>query len=634
MNRNFLFIILIYSFTLGLTTSQAWVYPEHREIALIAVQGLNASYRSELDNLWTQARKGYEYRLSENVIEPDQGTSPEFIDYASWPAIAGDHSCSAKDMLHNILDTEWIMKVAAVTAKLKTDLKSAKDRNELINALRDSDLRLQNVDPDYATRAGSNNAHFLLALTTTHFLEEEYIYYCIHEGTEINAAGIYAWYHYSALLKASHINDNNLSDDERSSLIRSALADEAFALHFLEDMFAAGHVAGTWGDASQRKGTHDYYNEKGLKTSTWNGDQIILTGDAWMRDVDAERAAETIELSIEQLLDAASDRLINIPLTETSILQGPGDFDVCITDYMPKRYYEKNIRLLVKSVLENTPAPGLAHVLGELPRFRAELGMFGGIAGALRGSVITGGFAPSEKKAGVTGGIEAAVRFGVGLDGVLNESGDGLAFLEFGWRQVGASTSGVIDEPELKKYGNILAAIPGRSSFNARIRLQFYLIPGDLLLAGPFLLLIDQDALTQMGATAVNGGLIPWQAGIATSIGRFQLVLGREAAVYLFGRTKGRDALYAIASDINGIENLYILSYRSTQIEFPVLEYRPFRSFATDQSSGILIQFFTGIDFPHQVEVLESLTEDYTPPKLDKIWYFGARFIFDWRHYF
>jgi len=288
---------------------------------------------------------------------------------------------------------------------------------------------------------------------------------------------------------------------------------------------------------------------------------------------------------------------------------------------------------LVISVLMNTPIPGLAHVLGELPRFRAELGMFAGIGGSLRGSIISNGFAPTENKIGLTGGIEASARFGIGLEGVLNESGDGLAFLEFGWRQDGASTSGVIDEPELKKYGNILAAIPGRSSFNARIRLPFYLIPGDLLLAGPFLLLIDKDALTQMGAAAVNGGLIPWQAGIATSFGRFQFVLGREAAVYLFGRTKGRDALYAIASDINWIDNLYILSYRSTQIEFPVLEYRPFRSFATDQSSGIRIQFFTGIDFPHQVEVLESLTEDYTPPKLENIWYFGARFIFDWRHY-
>ena len=72
-------------------------------------------------------------------------------------------------------------------------------------------------------------------------------------------------------------------------------------------MFAAGHVAGTWGDASQRKGTHDYYNEKGLKSNTWNGDQIILTGDAWMRRMDAEKAAETIKISLEQLIDAASD---------------------------------------------------------------------------------------------------------------------------------------------------------------------------------------------------------------------------------------------------------------------------------------------------------------------------------------
>jgi len=49
-----------------------------------------------------------------------------------------------------------------------------------------------------------------------------------------------------------------------------AFADEAFALHFLEDTYAAGHVAGTWGDASQRKGTHDFYNANGLEVRTWD----------------------------------------------------------------------------------------------------------------------------------------------------------------------------------------------------------------------------------------------------------------------------------------------------------------------------------------------------------------------------
>ena len=77
------------------------------------------------------------------------------------------------------------------------------------------------------------------------------------------------------------------------------MADEAFALHFLEDVFAAGHVAGTRGDASQRKGTHDYYNEMGLKVSTWEGESIVLTGDAWMRHEDSERAAIAVQISLE-----------------------------------------------------------------------------------------------------------------------------------------------------------------------------------------------------------------------------------------------------------------------------------------------------------------------------------------------
>lgn len=46
------------------------------------------------------------------------------------------------------------------------------------------------------------------------------------------------------------------------------LADEPFALHFLEDTFASGHVSGTSGDASKRKGTHDFYGQSGLEVFT------------------------------------------------------------------------------------------------------------------------------------------------------------------------------------------------------------------------------------------------------------------------------------------------------------------------------------------------------------------------------
>ena len=165
------------------------------------------------------------------------------------------------------------------------------------------------MDPEYATRAGSNNVHFLLARPDAYIEVRDYLIACLSEGAELNALGAYTWYHFSALEKASKYFNENLSDKERSALILSALADEGFGLHFLEDAFASGHTAGTWGDASQRKGTHDYYNERGLEVTTWDGQRRIITGDAFMRTEDAEFTSIAVQKSLEQLLDAASGKL-------------------------------------------------------------------------------------------------------------------------------------------------------------------------------------------------------------------------------------------------------------------------------------------------------------------------------------
>jgi len=603
---------------------------------LIAIERLPSDYHEQLDALWSQARLGYESRLSPNVIDPELLLNPPFVDYAAWPAIAGDHSCSAENMLYNILQTEWILQVADITAQLKIDLEFAKNSTDRINSLRDSDLRLQGADPEYATRAGSNNVHFLLALPDVNISALNYVLTFLIEGAELNAISAYAWYHYSALSKASMLGSQNLTQEERSQLILSALADEAFAIHFLEDAFAAGHVAGTWGDASQRKGTHDYYNEFGLKTNLWNGENVVLTGDAWMRTEDAERAAYAVRLSIEQLIDATDGKYPNIIYTGDEKIPGPNKFNVCKSNYVPNRIEKPDFEAPLHEVFILTPVPALKKdLLGDLPRFRAELGTFIGFSPAVRGSMIFGAFGLGQETIGVVGGLEIEARFGVGLDGVINESGDGLIFLGVGWRQDGSSSTGVIDDPELSNYGNLLAAIPGRSAFDLRLRLPFYIIPGDLLIAGPILFFIDQQALTSMAVTAVNGGLFGAEAGIETSFGRFQLVLGREIAVYFFGRTKEKDALFNISPDQNGYETLYILSYESTQFEFPILEYRPFRSFSTDQSSSLLIQLYGGFDILSNVQDQSSTDENisYMPP-LKTVWYVGARLVFDWRHYF
>ena len=631
MKKSFIHSITILVFVCGLSSTKAWVYPEHRDIFLLAIQKLSPAYRSTLDALWAKARKGYELRLTEAVIDATQSINPTQIDYAAWPGIGGDHSVSAKDMLSNILQTGWILEVADITAKLKIDIANSKNRGEHVNALRNSDIRLQRADPEYATRAGHNNVHFLLSLKTVKETVQEFGFECVKEGAELNALGVYIWYHYSALVKISRLNTEQLTPDQRSALILSALADEAFAIHFLEDVFAAGHAAGTWGDASHRKGTHDYYNEYGFRTSTWDGENIVLTGDAWMRPEDAERTAEVVKISLEQLLDAANGKQFAMLYSDEDKTFTPDDFNIATLEYMSARKFDPNIVNLITPVFVKTPIPGLAHGLGELPRFRAELGPFVGFTPSLRGSLISGGFGETQTTAGVIGGLETSIRIGLGMDGILNESSDGLVFLDIGWRQDGSSSLGVVQEEGIESYGNLLAAIPGRSAYTARLRLPFYLIPGDLLIAAPFLIFTSPETLTQMAVIAGNGGLIPWHSGIATSFGRFQIVLGREMSVYFFGRTRSQDALFNISKDEDGIEQLYILSYRSTQFEFPILEYRPFRSFSTDQSSGLLIQFYAGIDLPHNVEVLSP--ESTFTPELKTIWYIGTRVVFNWRYY-
>jgi hypothetical protein len=631
MKIYFIHSVTILILVCGLSTTKAWVYPEHRDITLLAIQNLSPEYRTILDALWAEARKGFEFRLTETVIDATQTTNPTHLDFASWPAIAGDHSTSAKDMLTNILQSDWILSVADITAQLKIEIANAKDRAARINALRKSDIELQSADPDYVTRAGSNSVHFLLPLANVSSKIENYIYECLAEGMEINALGIYSWYHSRAIAKISRINSGNITPEERAIIIRSALADEAFALHFLQDVYASGHVAGTRGDASQRKGTHDYYNEFGLKVSTWEGESLVLTGDAWMRYEDSERASIAVRMSLEAFLKAATSSDDHLSLNDFN-LNSPEDFNISTHNYMPPLKTGTKFILSLRPIFMKTPVPGLTQGLGEFPRFRAEVGAFVGFSPAIRGWMLSGGFGPGQKTIGFSGGLEVSFRIGVGLDGVLNESGDGLAFLSLGWRQDGSSSTGVVDNPLLDSYGNLFAEIPGRSAFSARLRLPFYIIPGDLLLLGPILYFTDNEALTKVGVSAVNGGFIPWQAGLETSFGRFQFVLGREVAVYLYGRTKNRDALitYSIGDDAD----IFIVSYQSTKIEFPVVEYRPFRSYDSDQRSSLFIQIYGAVDFPHNVEMLESENGSEIPPKLKTIYNIGLRLVFDWRHYF
>jgi hypothetical protein len=565
-------------------------------------------------------------------------------------------------MLDNALKTDWILQVADVAAQLKVDLgriavtarpevnvrganvagdfqRLIEDealRAERVNALRTSDTRLQRADAEYATRAGSNNAHFLIPRPRTDITPRQYAELALSPGSEISAIGVYSWFHVSALQKATRLATEQLAPAERQALARAMLADEGFAVHFLEDTFAAGHVAGAWGDVSQRKGTHDYYNEAGLEVFTWKGgsESMVLMGDAHMRPQDAERAASAVRIGLEQLIDHATGRERPVRVRHTPAAQGePDAFDVCKNNAFDKRR-EEGLRLTPEAyaqlpeVLGPTPIPGLGPGLGSMPRFRAEVGPFIGFVSSGDVRSVSGGYIPSVTSNGWIGGADLSLRAGLGLDGVIGESGDGLVFGSIGLRGDTRSSNLLpVSSPALAAAGGD-SAIRSRFGISTRLRMPFYLIPGDLLLLSP-MYFFSPATYTNMAVTSSNGGLIPWQQGWATRFGRFQFVLGRELGATFYGYGFGNTTIVPGATPGSDPR---VVDFKSIHFDLPILEYRPYRAFDTKQSSAVLIQLFAGADVPKSTAVTWPLGAPGV--KLETIYSIGLRLIFDWRRYF
>jgi len=301
----------------------------------------------------------------------------------------------------------------------------------------------------------------------------------------------------------------------------------------------------------------------------------------------------------------------------------PEAFNVCREPHFPAAVgTAASVETIVIPIIVQTPVPALATGKGELPRFRGELGPFLGVSSAASGAGLDGGFGSNENSPGGVGSLELAVRAGFGLEGVMSESGDGLVFAELGLRYDSHSSSSSCNNC------NITATVPARSAITLRLRCPFWLIPGDLIVAAPVLAFTSPKTLAKMAVEAANGGLIPYESGIATPVGRFQFVLGREIGISFYGN-------YSFIIPTPGVppNNATVLALASTQFEFPIVEYRPFRSFSLDQSSSLLIQLYYAIDVPNGTG---TVTEPVGAPApgLQNIQMLGLRVVFDWRHYF
>jgi hypothetical protein len=575
------------------------------------MQKLDSDRQARLQALWSEARTGNEQRLCAQDSNPAQTSC---VDFAAWAAVSGDHSCSAQEMLSTVLTAPWVLGVEKVAARLKAQLAAAKRRSDRTNAVRNSDLALERTDPEYVTRASSNNAHFSLARPDVNMDPEAYARLALGPKAEVNALATYVWYHLRALDRARSVSRGLVPAAAHASAVRAALADEAFALHFLEDSFAAGHIAGNWGTTTMRKGTHDYYSERGLALTTWNGEHFVGEGDAFMKPADADRAANAVRDSLAQLIDSF-DGKVDLTDSDDPNYGQAESFNVCKEATFPTAAGTRADITKLVPILMQTPVPALGVGAGELPRFRTELGAFVGLSTGFRGGVLTHGFGPEQAVASAISGVEVSARVGLGLDGILDESSDGLIFVEFGVRD--------------DTHAAGAATIPGRGAMSARLRMPFWLIPGDVALAAPVLALVSPTTLQKMAIEAANGGLIPWQAGIATRAGRVQFVLGREVGVSIF--RNGSDHPFLLPTPGVPPNDTTLVSLNSLQVEFPILEYRLFRDFSVNQSSGLMLQPYVGFDMPTAVSVVSPTGAPI--PDAHTIVTTGVRVVFDWRYY-
>jgi hypothetical protein len=162
-----------------------------------------------------------------------------------------------------------------------------------------------------------------------------------------------------------------------------------------------------------------------------------------------------------------------------------------------------------------------------------------------------------------------------------------------------------------------------------RLGLPFWLIPGDLLVATPVLIFTSPALLKKMAIRAANGGAFGLEAGVATPIGRFQLMAGRDVGVTFYGYVNGKDVILNYAPDTGAVVPI---AFKSIDLDIPIVEYRPFRDFATRQASSLLFQIGMGVEFPKNVEVVPPATG--AAPHLGNLYSARVKVLFDWRRYF
>ncbi len=303
-------------------------YPEHREITASSIRTLLAEEECQgprpdrrlydmLTSLHDVLRNGRAGELplcaADDFAAPHMA-APGCFDAADLPALSADHSSSPAALMHrwtrpsaetsceasNLLVALPRLNRADRSPSYCNDVGEVSNPALLIEATRAArvgarypgpgsiDDRLEVADAAYLCLAEFSRPHFRLP---------EVLPIDAALSASENAASAYARYHLGALIVAQYAIEARFAGVDRVQVEGLALMLEMYALHFLEDSFAAGHIVTPRlliGDAAARA-SHDRTNREGL----W-----VRLPDAICREAANDRSGNAVLPALRDSHDA------------------------------------------------------------------------------------------------------------------------------------------------------------------------------------------------------------------------------------------------------------------------------------------------------------------------------------------
>jgi len=298
--------------------------------------------------------------------------------------------------------------------------------------------------------------------------------------------------------------------------------------------------------------------------------------------------------------------------------------DFCNVASLPPLAMEPAARAGVVKVLGESPIPSGGEESIHPPRARADIGPF---AGVVAGITFGPAFAGYDTSAGYRfrSEMEVGARFGYGLEGVLTTTMDGQIWAQASFVndavQLDASCP---DCPGGKRTERAVPRVPARDGLKLIFRMPYYVLPFDLILIAPTLLLAAPDSVQTVVFIAASGGLWTLQRPISTGIGTFQFMAGREVGLTFWGAEQWIDSSTSPYS---------LVQYKSIELDFPVWEYTPPRAFATTLALAAEVQLGFSVEFPNHATVVSPAT-NAAYSNLGPSWYVYLRLRLDARKYF